>query len=216
MDSNHPDVLRDLIVDQARQIMLLKAKNAELQRSVNRQAEPPSPYINIEKGRPPPNLPDLSYPPAYPDYSNYNSRPLPVHGPNTAGHRIYLGLVRATDVAALGMHALKELDDGLKAIAHCLVPRAYGAPESGVFTQAAADMVALLNRVSLRPEPLPGLPAAHAAEFRNSNRGRYLRLWDARQRQFTFIPEENRRHVLYFETFLQLLLFRGIDAEALP
>lgn len=133
------------------------------------------------------------------------------------GRGVYLGLVRASDVANLGEHSLKELDDGLKALAPVLVPRGVGAPIFGVFTQCRDDMIALLDKVSLRRDPVPpeSESEVHLAAFRNPNRGRYLRLEDARQGRLGLIPERDAIYTLYFETFLQLVHFRGIDLEAL-
>ncbi|KAI5837741.1 hypothetical protein DFP73DRAFT_567278 [Morchella snyderi] len=152
-----------------------------------------------------------------PSLSAQRDRRFLVRGPNTVGRGVYLGLVRAGDVADLNEHALKELDDGLKTLALHFVPRGVGAPRGGTFGRGADDMIALLNRVSLRPDPMPGVAAEdYFSQFRNPLRGRYLRLGDARQGQFGRIPEAYQPHALYFETFLQLVLFRGIDLDALP
>ncbi|KAI5837740.1 hypothetical protein DFP73DRAFT_635981 [Morchella snyderi] len=138
----------------------------------------------------------------------------------TVGRGVFLGLVRAGDAAALNDGALRELDEGLKAIALHLVPRATGAPggwpKEGPFPRARTELIALLNKVSLRADPVPGDSEEHFAAFTNPARGRDFRLDDARQGQLGSIPSENRANALWFETFVQLVRFRGLDLDLLP
>lgn len=96
------------------------------------------------------------------------------------------------------------------------MPRGTGAPVTGTFTQATEEINRLLNKVALRVDPVPGGWDAYVLAFRNPNRGRYLRLGDARQAHLGKTPEGDRKNALYYETFFQLLQFRGIDVEALP
>ncbi|KAH0604120.1 uncharacterized protein H6S33_007151 [Morchella sextelata] len=220
MDSDNVNALRDQIAELTLKIILLGGQTEELldivQGKGDREWPIPTPHIDIEQERLPPNGP---HPPAYPGNCNCQCRSL-VRGPNTVGRGVYLGLVSAGDVANLGEHALKDLDDGLRAIVLHLVPRRAGAPagtlQSGPFQRARDEMIALLNKVSLRVDPLPGAAAPHFASFRNIARGRHLRLADARQGLFAFLSDASRGHALYYETFLQLVQFRGIDIDALP
>lgn len=76
-------------------------------------------------------------------------------------------------------------------------------------------MIALLNKVALPVDPMPGEWNVHTPAFRDPSRGRYLRLGDARRAHLGRIKEE-KENALYYETFFQLLQFRGIDVEALP
>ncbi|KAI5837735.1 hypothetical protein DFP73DRAFT_285885 [Morchella snyderi] len=135
------------------------------------------------------------------------------------GRGVYLGLLRARDLDALSDRALNELDDGLKAIALHLVPRGTAAPsansEHAPLPRLGREMVALLNKLSLKVDPVPGFWTVHFEAFRDPARGRDLRLDDARQGVFGMIEKKYRANMLYFETFLQLVHFRGIDLEAL-
>ncbi|KAI5837739.1 hypothetical protein DFP73DRAFT_285970 [Morchella snyderi] len=153
---------------------------------------------------------------------NCSCRSSPSYRRNTciSGRGVYLGLVRAGDVADLSDRALMELDDGLKAITMHLVPRSAGAPP-GSSTEAPLpwtrkELLALLDKVSLRVNPVPEPGVDHFAAFRNTARGRDFRLEDARQGLVGNIPKAHKANLLYFETFVQLVRFRGIDLEALP
>ncbi|RPB16230.1 hypothetical protein P167DRAFT_602856 [Morchella conica CCBAS932] len=201
MDSENADVLRAKIYELTSQVMLLPGKTMGLLGIVHGKGECSIPCIGIEQERPPPSY-NAPRPPADPQYCNFRG--------------VYLGLVHAGDVADLSARAGKELDDGLKAIAQRLVPRGTGAPVTGTFPQATEEINRLLNKVALRVDPVPGGWDAHVPAFRNPNTGRYLRLGDARQAHLGKTPEGDRKNALYYETFFQLLQFRGIDVEALP
>ncbi|KAI5839116.1 hypothetical protein DFP73DRAFT_221923 [Morchella snyderi] len=215
MDSDAVDALRAQLAELTTKIEKVENDTAAILGAIR----PLDSDIMAES--PPPN--DAFSPEAYselgpypqPEWCECRCRFL-VRGPNTVGRGVHLGLVLAGDVANLDGNALKQLDDGLKAIAQRLVPRERGALESGVFTQTADDMAALLIKVSLRCDQLPGSATAHGAAFRNHRRGRHLRLEDARQRAFAWASVTDRRLLMFFETFFQMLLFRGIDVEALP
>lgn len=124
---------------------------------------------------------------------------------------MYLGLVRAGDVLQLGDRMLKELDDGLRAIAVRLFPRGVSVIR---FTEEGKAMVALLNKVSLRQDVVPVVGEDYCARYRDPQRGRYERAAGGRYSYLNKMPE-SRLNAFYYETFLQLVLFRGIDLEAL-
>ncbi|KAI5837744.1 hypothetical protein DFP73DRAFT_588825 [Morchella snyderi] len=127
----------------------------------------------------------------------------PTVDPSPAPRGVSLGLVRAVDVADLSQHALRQLDYGLKAIAQYLVPRGAGAPISSSFTRYSNDMIALLNKVSLWANAVPGESADHSATFRSIDRRWYLRLADARQGRFGKITDGHATYALDLEMFLQ-------------
>ncbi|KAI5839126.1 hypothetical protein DFP73DRAFT_562479 [Morchella snyderi] len=141
-------------------------------------------------------------------------------GPSTQAPGVYLGLVRATDVLALGERARKDLEDGLKLIVQHLVPRGPGTALTttprDLLTKCSSDMAALLDKVSLRADPLPVDGEPNFEAFMNTGRGRYRRLGDARQGYLGVLSVGARRNSAHFETLLQLVLFFGIDVEALP
>lgn len=125
---------------------------------------------------------------------------------------MYLGLVRAGDVVQLGVRMQKELDDGLRAIAVRMFPRGGKADR---FTEERQAMVELLNKVSLRQDVVPVVGEDYFARYYDPNRGRYQRAAGARYGYMGRMPE-SRINAFYYETFLQLVLLRGIDLEALP
>ncbi|KAI5837742.1 hypothetical protein DFP73DRAFT_588824 [Morchella snyderi] len=214
MDHDNILTIRAQLAELNRQIANLQGKATELKHLVDSNEEAQrTPFLNIQHDRLSPNSPHSSL---YHEWCNCRCRSL-VSGSSTAtiGRGVYLGLVRAGDVANLGEHSLKELDDGLKALAQYLVPRGAEAPQNSAFTKCRDDMIALLDKVSLRRDPVPAEAQVHSAAFRNPNRGRYLRLEDARQGRLGLIAKHDVTHTLYFETFLQLVHFRGIDLEAL-
>ncbi|KAI5837743.1 hypothetical protein DFP73DRAFT_285988 [Morchella snyderi] len=214
MDSGN-DKIRNQIIHLDRQIADLQRQAAELKQMVDSEGEQRDPLLNVQRE----HRPSAPHPAAHPEYCNCRCRN-PASVPNIVGRGVHLGLVRAGDVADLGEPALKELDDGLKAIALHLVPRGVGAPSGthieGPFPRARQEVIALLNKVSLRFDPVPAQATPHFNAFRNPVRGRFLRMADARQGHQGLTPEGFRPNALYFETFLQLVQFRGIDLEALP
>ncbi|KAI5837747.1 hypothetical protein DFP73DRAFT_588828 [Morchella snyderi] len=133
-------------------------------------------------------------------------------GPNTVVNDLHLGLVRAGDVARLGVRARQELDDGLRSIARTMFPRG----TAGDFTAGRQAMMALLGNVSLRHDVFPQASESYFLLCRDSKRGRYQRASDARHGYLSKIEESVRANALYYETFLQLTLFQGIDLEQLP
>ncbi|KAI5837736.1 hypothetical protein DFP73DRAFT_285873 [Morchella snyderi] len=210
--------LRTELDELRRQIADLQSKHAEHSKDEHAQ---PAQCLTTQHSYPPPAAPQLAVDREH--CVNCRCRS-PARGPNTGtvapppqGRGVYLGLLRAGDLGGLSDRALNELDDGLKAIARRVVPRVAGAPPVGTFPRAKADMIALLNKVSLRTDPVPGVAPGvdHFAAFRDPKRGRNFRLNDARQLQFGLIPEGDRSCLMYFETFVQLVQFRGIDVEEL-
>ncbi|KAI5837737.1 hypothetical protein DFP73DRAFT_567270 [Morchella snyderi] len=222
MDSSTIDALHGQVLELARQIVDLQSNviAAEHGKDAHVQAIP---CLTVEQERTPPNA---TKPPAYTQNClnclNCSCKSSPARARNTctAGRGVYLGLLRAGDLAALSERALNELDDGLKAIALNLVPRAAGAPPAtstdSPLSRTKQEMIALLNKVSLRIGPVPGGSVEHFAAFRDPARGRNFRLEDARLGQFGLLTEGPRMSLMYFETFLQLLQARGIDVDALP
>ncbi|KAI5839406.1 hypothetical protein DFP73DRAFT_530113 [Morchella snyderi] len=141
------------------------------------------------------------------------------HGPdvtalNPVDGGVYLGLVRAGDVARLGESMLKELDDGLRVIAKRLFPRRDGITSSGVSAERQA-VIALLNKVSLRQDLVPATSINYFADFHDKHRGMYQRAAGARYGYMKQTVEDRTINFIYYETFLQLVLFRGIDLDAL-
>ncbi|KAI5837738.1 hypothetical protein DFP73DRAFT_600731 [Morchella snyderi] len=211
MDYIKLNALRAQLDELARQIAVLEIKAKAAEQSKDEHLQPPA-YTQRISTRPPAfyGLPLCS-----------RSSPDCRLNTCTAGRGVYLGLVRAGDVADLSGHALKELDDGLKVIVLHLVPRGAGAPSFrsllAPFPRVREEMIALLSKVSLRVGPLPDSnTTSHYVNFRNPARGRNLRLDDARLGELGDIDESHKGNALYFETFLQLVHFRGIDPEALP
>lgn len=80
---------------------------------------------------------------------------------------MYLGLVRAGDVLQLGDRMLKELDDGLRAIAVRFFPRGVNVDR---FTEERQAMVALLNKVSLRQDAVPAVDVNYFARYHDTCR----------------------------------------------
>ncbi|KAI5836787.1 hypothetical protein DFP73DRAFT_589454 [Morchella snyderi] len=186
-DPSNIDALQDKISDLTQQILLLQSKTDQLVQRVRSQDE------------------------HEPEICSGRCRSL-VHGPNTVGGGVYLGLVRAGDVVQLGERMQKELDDGLREIAVRLFPRT-GGPRR--FTEERQAMVALLDKVSLRQDAVPVTSEDYFARYDDPRRGRYQRAAGARYGYMNRMTE-SRLNAFYYETFLQLVLFRGIDLEELP
>lgn len=123
---------------------------------------------------------------------------------------MYLGLVRAGDVVQLSERMLKELDDGLRAIAARVFPRT-GSP-NGLKEEGEA-MLSLLEKVSLRHDAIPvQVTEDYFNRYRDLRLGRYQRAVSARYGYMSSMTGL-KTNACYYETFLQLVLFRGIDLE---
>ncbi|RPB16231.1 hypothetical protein P167DRAFT_570935 [Morchella conica CCBAS932] len=205
-DSINNQALQGQINDLTQQISLLQRKTDELAQIVHRQEE-------HEQETPPKETerPSYKFPTIRAKEEGVHRRDDP-NGHPTNGGGVYLGLVRAGDVVQLGVRMQKELDDGLRAIAVRMFPRGGNADR---FTEERQAMVELLNKVSLRQDVVPVVGEDYFARYHDPNRGRYQRAAGARYGYMGRMPE-SRINAFYYETFLQLVLFRGIDLEALP
>lgn len=134
------------------------------------------------------------------------------------GRGLTLGAVFAHDVGALTPAALKLLDDGLREIAHGIVPRdsAQTTNHHHTLYTATSD---LLNRVGLRmgapshmgdvtPRWNVFMDPKNDRNWRLENGLVGCRAWSYKQNVVGMAA------CLGFETFYHLLKFRGIDLNA--
>ncbi|KAI5839407.1 hypothetical protein DFP73DRAFT_587556 [Morchella snyderi] len=219
------EALQQKINDLTQQISLLHSKTDELAQIVRREEENEPETTSIAPERPNYKFPTIGTaeehvhrrgdPSRHPSNEGCNCRCSSLNcAPRILAGGVYLGLVRAGDVAQLGDSMQKELDDGLRAIGIRLFPRGDDGRGS-TLDRAREAMITLLQKVSLRQDAVPVAGENYWASYHDPHRGRYQRLAGVRYGYWNRIPEP-RLNAYYIETFLQLALFRGIDLDELP
>lgn len=139
----------------------------------------------------------------------------------TLARGLCLGAVFADDLGKLAPSALKLLDDGLRDIADRLVPRNSAQASEYHNNRFPGELDNLLNRVGLRkgaPSNGNDLQARWDA-FIDPRNDRNWRLENGlvQSRTWSFQNDAGARQKpghLAFETYYQLVKFRGIDLNA--